>query len=488
MNGSAESVLAVPFAVVVAVAATLALLHLLLLAFDREDRRNLHFAMLAAAFALVAFLDYRERIDAEILLPGIGSIQRWAVSSLILAAARFAFSLLADRAPRRFWVYTVSIVAILLLTIPRPDLFGVPAGLLGLLVTADALIAGLVGWRRLRGEAWIVAVGAAMFAFTGLLQLGLDLFGLGGRPDVFSPYLWGGLALLVASSIYLARTYATTRRELELRLVEVQELSSQALAQEQAAREEEVKRRLLEAENERRGSELEAARSLQLDLLPHALPDIPGYDLAATMMTATEVGGDYYDAAVGDDGAVWLAVGDAVGHGARAGSLVSVLKGLFAGVVLQSSPAAALQHFDAALRGMKLQRAHLALTVARLVGGSLEVASAGMPPTLVRRASGAVEELAFSTLPLGAPLPQSYTDRRLELAPGDLVALLTDGLAELPGADGSPLGYEFVSEALRGAPAPGDGSLESWVQELVNLLVTMPPPPDDVTLLALRSR
>ena len=478
--------LVVPFAVVITVAATLGALHLLLLAFDRDDRRNLHFAVLAGAFALVAFFDYWERIDREILLPVVGSIQRWAVSGLILAAVRFAFSLFSDRAPRRFWVYMATILVLLLLSIPRPDLFGLPAGLLGIVVTADALVAGLRAWRRLPGEAWIIALGASLFAVGGLAQMSLDLLGLSGQADLLSPYLWGGLALLLASSIYLARSYAATRHELEARLVEVQELSAQALAQEQAAREVEIERRLLESENERRGRELEEARSLQLNLLPQALPQIPGHDLSAKMVTATEVGGDYYDAAVGEQGAVWLAVGDAVGHGARAGSLVAVLKGLFAGVAAQPSPAAALEHFGVALRRMKLQRAHLALAVARLEEGSLEIASAGMPPVLLRRASGRVEELAASALPLGVPLEQRYSGRRLELAPGDLIVLLTDGLVELPGAAGSPQGYDRVRDVV-GAVAVAEGEpLESWIDEVLARLMKESPPPDDVTLMALR--
>ena len=47
------------------------------------------------------------------------------------------------------------------------------------------------------------------------------------------------------------------------------------------------------------------------------------------MRTATEVGGDYYDFHLADDGALTVAVGDATGHGARAGTMVTVIKSLF---------------------------------------------------------------------------------------------------------------------------------------------------------------
>jgi hypothetical protein len=52
-------------------------------------------------------------------------------------------------------------------------------------------------------------------------------------------------------------------------------------------------------------------------------------DLAAYMRTASEVGGDYYDFHLGEDGMLTIAVGDATGHGLKAGTMVSVVKGLF---------------------------------------------------------------------------------------------------------------------------------------------------------------
>ncbi len=477
--------LIVSFSVVVTVAVTVALLHLLLLAFEKGDRRNLFLALFAAAFALVAFLDYRERVDAEVMIPGIGPLQMWAVSSLILAAVRFAFSLFAERAPKRFWLYVASVFVLLLIAIPRRDLFPLPAGILGLIITVDALAAGVFAWRRLRGDAWIVAAGATVMGLGGALQMTLDLYGAEELGNLLNPYVWGGVTLLVASSVYLAKSYARTRRELERRLIEVQELSEQALAQEQAAREREVERRLLAIENQRRGEELEEARRLQLALLPHDLPEVSGFEVGAKMVTATEVGGDYYDVAVAD-GVAWLAVGDAVGHGARAGSLSSVLKGLFAGVAAQPSPAVALQQFDAALREMQLERAHVALCVARIEGAQVDVASAGMPPALIRRGSGEVEELAFSTLPLGMRLPQRYGQTSPELASGDVLLLSSDGLAEYPDASGSPRGYDFVRRVVA-ETSPDSGSLSSWVDKVLHRGLGEVAPPDDVTLLALRA-
>jgi hypothetical protein len=83
------------------------------------------------------------------------------------------------------------------------------------------------------------------------------------------------------------------------------------------------------AENQRRAQELEEARQLQLSMLPQKIPQLPELDLAVYMKPATEVGGDYYDFHLGKDGALTVAVGDATGHGLKAGTMVTAMKSLF---------------------------------------------------------------------------------------------------------------------------------------------------------------
>ncbi len=79
----------------------------------------------------------------------------------------------------------------------------------------------------------------------------------------------------------------------------------------------------------RKTHELEEARNLQLSLLPGQLPQLPNLEIAVYMKTATEVGGDYYDFKVAADGTLNIALGDATGHGMQAGTMVTLMKGLF---------------------------------------------------------------------------------------------------------------------------------------------------------------
>ena len=77
------------------------------------------------------------------------------------------------------------------------------------------------------------------------------------------------------------------------------------------------------ADRRRIAAELEQARTLQLSLLPTSTPEAPALLCAWSMQTATEVGGDYYDYSLTDDGTLTLCVGDATGHGMDSGVVVT---------------------------------------------------------------------------------------------------------------------------------------------------------------------
>ena len=161
--------------------------------------------------------------------------------------------------------------------------------------------------------------------------------------------------------------------------------------------------------------ELEEARALQLAMLPRSLPEVPDLELAAHMDTATEVGGDYYDFDVAADGSLTVAVGDATGHGMKAGTLVTATKSLFKalgeGALLET-----LDRSSAALKAMNLRQLNMALLLARWQRGHLRIAAAGMPPVyLYRAAENQVEAVLLPGLPLGTPLRGRYQETQLTL-------------------------------------------------------------------------
>lgn len=128
--------------------------------------------------------------------------------------------------------------------------------------------------------------------------------------------LWAYIlyAFLLTGAVYLIVLFERNREREKGELVEA-ELRAQAA--ELQSRTVEAEARVLKLENDRKAHELEEARKLQLSMLPTRLPAHPHYAVAARMQTATEVGGDYYDFILGEDGSLTVAMGDATGHGTR---------------------------------------------------------------------------------------------------------------------------------------------------------------------------
>ncbi len=264
----------------------------------------------------------------------------------------------------------------------------------------------------------------------------------------------------------------------------------QLIEQERHRRQQAIDRRLLEAENERQTLELEEARKFQLSLLPAALPEHPDLEIGVFLCTASEVGGDYYDFSPPmGDGSLTIAVGDATGHGARAGTMVTVVKTLLASSSPGPDLAGFLSRSTASIRSMNLGRRAMAVVLARYRDGVMEISSAGMPPVLISRCPGGeVEEIMTTGVPLGTLAVATYEQRRVRLDPGDSALLLSDGLPEMLDDTGEPVGYPAVAErwgAIGQLPAAAAvADLEGWFRDLSSGGA----PPDDVTFVVIRRR
>jgi sigma-B regulation protein RsbU (phosphoserine phosphatase) len=266
----------------------------------------------------------------------------------------------------------------------------------------------------------------------------------------------------------------------------VEELSARALEQERRAVREEAERQLLEAEHERRTEELEAARRLQLAMLPRQAPEVPGIDLAYRMLTATEVGGDYVDVRVGDDGRTLLAVGDATSHGLQAGMVVAVAKSLFQGADFASSPSEVLAHIGTGLQSLRERYASMAMVVAAIDGGRLQVASAGMPPVLIRRGgTSEVEEVLLPGVPLGTLAEAEYPVREVPVERGDVVLMMSDGVIETVDAAGDPFGYRRAAASLGGCEGRSAEEIVNGLFDQALAFSDSGTPHDDVTVLAM---
>lgn len=403
------------------------LLHLLLFWFYPRQRANLFFGLFACASAASNIVYYRWSLSHQsatgiLLQNGANNTLTFLALGTLLA---FMYTAFAERIPKWFWGW----VAAAALYIPMNSIF------VGLAETRHwYLYIQALTWFSVievaRGMskpiknkvpgAWIV--GAGMLVYTlyiaiVLLILVRRVSGAGFSITIRSVVI---LFLTGAISIFLARQFARTSLELEDQLIQVQQLSAAALEHEK-----------VKAENDRRAAELEDARQLQLSMLPKKLPNLPQLDIAAYMKTASEVGGDYYDFHLGEDGTLTLAVGDATGHGLRAGTLVASIKSLFVSLAYHPDIPHIFHRMSRVLKEMKLRGLFMAMTMVKVQGQQLSVCIAGMPSVLIyRAATSEVEEVPIKAVPLGSLANYQYQQRELMLAYGDVVVLLSDGLLE----------------------------------------------------------
>lgn len=475
-------------------------LHLLLFLFYPRLRENLYFAVVCFCISAVVYFNYQEAFFYDSAEELVLIRRLWSPLTVVtvLALLRFVYAVYRDGLPRHFWGFVAVGMGLGVYGWFAPRLGWWPVGgrtyayAFVLVLNLDMLrVAGTALLQRGQGPV-TVALGVLAFvvAFSYPLCVVLGLLPFIDIIDTLAFSFYVVLGLLFAISVYLSRRFAQTSRDLEQRVAEVEQLSAQKLEQERRAQQEEVERLKLEAAYQQKVQELEEARQLQLSLLPRTLPDLPRYDVAAFMETAAEVGGDYYDFAA-DDGTLTVAVGDATGHGLKAGTMVTATKSLFNAFRTAPDLLDVVQQSTWALKRMNWHRLYMALTLARFHDGRLRLTTAGMPPTLIWRAGEQqVETVTIKGMPLGSFPSFPYREEEHALHPGDAVLFMSDGFPELFNGGGEMLGYQAAADAF-GEVAAQSQTAHEVVEGLVRRLRAWSGEralDDDVTFVVIRHR
>lgn len=468
-----------------------ALLHLLFYLFRPEGGANLSFAIFCCALAALIFLlEHKQLVDDPRIVFWSEGAMNLAGLVFAVAGVLFVHQVFSRRLPRPlFWVFVGLALASPWFAL-RPAASVTSVFVIMFLALLEMARCVVLAVRQRRPGARIVGLGVLALA----VGFGLGLLAnLGILPPVRAlttivPF-YSMPVLILAMSISLSRRYARTHNELEEQLERVRVLSEQRLEQERRERKRELQTKLLEAEVARKADELEEARQLQISMLPQTIPEHPRFEIAAHMTTATEVGGDYYDFAVSKDGALTVAVGDATGHGLRAGTMVTATKSLFNALGEGDDVVEVANRSNRALKRMNLRNLNMAMLLARFDGSRLVVVSAGMPQPLVYRAADdRVESLEIGGMPLGAMAGFPYQAAETELASGDVVLLMSDGFPERLNAAGAELGYDAAARAFHEAVGESPQDVVSSLVQSELAWADGTDADDDVTFVALGVR
>ncbi|TMM04724.1 MAG: GAF domain-containing protein [Actinobacteria bacterium] len=229
------------------------------------------------------------------------------------------------------------------------------------------------------------------------------------------------------------------------------------------------------------------AETLQRSLLPQELPQPPGLALAARYLPGgrgIEVGGDWYDAIPLPDGGTALVIGDVVGRGLRAASVMGHLRNVARVYALDGTPparaAAAMNRLVETIGQGEMATMLYAVLEPDLT--TLRMASAGHPPPLVVHPDGRAEYLEGGrSLPFGAMSHIVYDEASGRLEPGSTLLLYTDGLIE---RRGEPLEKGLTRLADIAVRAGED--VEGFCDHVLSALADGHDSTDDVALLAVR--
>ena len=478
-----------------AISIFLMLQHLLLFVFYPRARENLYFALLTGSIGALVFVTFQFIILATstVQLRDLIQLLVCVYVLMLLSGMLFLHTLFYPKLLKLSWFFLIGWIVIACVCLFSLRTSSSDAGMLNVVPIGEDM----------SGYAFSFSTGieiALLVLFTLLTFLemarviivaifkkkdGAWIFGLGSLSPFILTFVLGDivaragytinwrigllasiLAPLFSMSVYLARNFSRTHRKLETEVLE---------------------RQLLEAENTRKTEELEEARKLQVSMLPQTAPQLPNLDIVFEMRTATEVGGDYYDYNLTDDGQLTLAIGDATGHGTNAGLVVSAVKSLFKTSAPDAGNLETLERISQGVKSMNLKRLYMAMTLAKFNGNKLTLTAAGMPPVLIYRSDeNLVEEILLEGMPLGGFIGAEREEASYQLQSGDTVLFMSDGLPEMLNPENEMLDYPRTKAAFEEVADQSPKTIIDRIFKVSMLWADGEPQADDITLVVIK--
>lgn len=189
--------------------------------------------------------------------------------------------------------------------------------------------------------------------------------------------------------------------------------------------------------------------------MPDEMPAVPGFEIAARSVPTRYVGGDYFDFVDLPENLLGVAVGDVSGKGVPAALLMANLQAALQGQVIHPSTVAQVvsRVNDLLVRSSEIGMfATFFYGVLDRVSAAFTYCNAGHNPVILLRQNESLEWLTEGGIILGMMADQEYAEATVQLEPGDVLVLYSDGITEAEG----PLPTESeVAESAEGEPLSG---------------------------------
>lgn len=244
----------------------------------------------------------------------------------------------------------------------------------------------------------------------------------------------------------------------------------------------------LAREQERIQHDAFLARNIQQGLLPRRLPEREFFQLYSITMPAEAVGGDYYDVVELPDGRCGFAVADVSGKGLPAAILTASLQGAFSAVAAGNPELGGL---FGRVNDYLCERTPPEMYATLFYGvlganGKFDFVNAGHVCPLVVCADRTVNRLVSSNFPVGLFPRSTYEVQSVQLQPGDLVAICSDGVTEAHDGVGELFGETRLWNLLEGCAGQPPEEVSRHVVAKLREFVGTAPQSDDITLTVIR--
>jgi serine phosphatase RsbU (regulator of sigma subunit) len=233
--------------------------------------------------------------------------------------------------------------------------------------------------------------------------------------------------------------------------------------------------------------ELTVAAEIQASLLPAQLPQIDGWQLAAMLRPARQTSGDFYDVLELPDGRLGLVIADVTDKGTGAALFMALSRTLIRTYAFEypEQPAKAL--YAASKRILSDSRSSMFVTVFYGVldtaSGALTYCNAGHNPPYLLSDQAEPRPLRNTGIPLGITRDTTWTTGTVTLAPGDVLALYTDGVTEAQNASGELFEDARLLEAVQNSRERTAQAVQDVLLAAVDRFVGAAPQSDDLTML-----
>jgi serine phosphatase RsbU (regulator of sigma subunit) len=242
-------------------------------------------------------------------------------------------------------------------------------------------------------------------------------------------------------------------------------------------------------EQERIRRELELGRRIQSEMLPHEPLHFGPSEIKGVSVPAREVGGDFFNYFPLDSGLVAMLVGDVSGKGVGAALLMANIQAsLRTRFALGQGLSAIAEAIDRDIEANSPGPVYATLFIAIFDPATrhMRYVNAGHNPQFVLRAQGNIEKMSSTGLPVGMLAGHGYSERDVQLAPGDLLFFYTDGCVEMENEAGEMFGSDRLETLVAGSSSGSADEVLMKVEKAISAFRGSREQFDDATMMAVR--